>query len=427
MENREQKTLYAQSNVVPVVDSDADRMLHPDEARERILARVKPLPSEPVRLRDAAWRVLARALIASEDHPPFPAATMDGYAVIADDPSPWREIVGRQTAGYVEDLDVSLGVAAWITTGAPVPRGADAVVPVEATELADEHVVIHQEHVAAGENIRPVGVDLARGSTVLKAGSVIGPAEIGLLAGLGIDPVEVTRRPRVSVLSTGNELVEPDERPGPGQIRDSNRFSLVAALQEAGAEVIWAGHGPDDAGALRQALVERIAESDVVVTSGGVSMGDLDLIKPLLAELTEVHFRRVFMKPGKPFNFATSGETLIFSLPGNPVSALVGFEVFLRPALKLMLGAAEIDRPRVPVRIDHRVRASDRIEMQRAVVRVDEEGRLAATTTGAQSSSRLASLVGANALIRVPAGSDELPAGTTLDALLTGPVVGGQA
>jgi molybdenum cofactor synthesis domain-containing protein len=426
MENREQMTLYAQSNAEPVVEADADRMLHPDEARARILARVTPLPSEPVRLRDAAWRVLSRDLIASEDHPPFPAATMDGYAVIADDPSPWREIVGRQTAGYVEDLDVSLGVAAWITTGAPVPRGADAVVPVEATELADEHVVIHQEHVAAGENIRPVGVDLARGSTVLKAGSIIGPAEIGLLAGLGIDPVEVTRRPRVSVLSTGNELVEPDERPGPGQIRDSNRFSLVAALQEAGAEVIWAGHGPDDAAALRQALVERIAESDVVITSGGVSMGDLDLIKPLLAELAEVHFRRVFMKPGKPFNFATSGETLIFSLPGNPVSALVGFEVFLRPALKQMLGAAEIDRPRAPVRIDHRVRPSDRIEMQRAVVRVDEDGRLAATTTGAQSSSRLASLVGANALIRVPAGSDELPAGSTLDALLTGHVVGGQ-
>ena len=427
MEKREQTTLYSQRNPESSGDAELDRMFHPEEARATILARVKVLPSESVRLREAGWRVLARDLVAAEDHPPFPAATMDGYAVIADDPSPWREIVGRQTAGSIEEIEISLGVAAWITTGAPVPPGATAVVPVEVTELADEHVVVHQEHVTAGENIRPVGVDLARGSGVLQAGAIIGPAEIGLLAGLGVDPVEVTRRPRVSVLSTGNELVEPDERPGPGQIRDSNRFSLVAALEEAGADVVWAGHGPDDAAALRHALVERIAESDVVITSGGVSMGDLDLVKPLLAELAEVHFRRVFMKPGKPFNFATSGKTFIFSLPGNPVSALVGFEVFLRPALKQMLGAAEIDRPRVQVRIDHRVRSSDRIEMQRAVVRVGEDGRLVATTTGPQASSRLASLVGANALLLVPPGTDVLPAGSRLDALLTGPLVGAQA
>jgi molybdenum cofactor synthesis domain-containing protein len=427
MMHRERTTMYVQTDTEPAGAAEANRMLHPDEARARILERVRTLPSEAVRLRNAAWRTLARDLVAGEDHPPFPAATMDGYAVIADDPSPWREIVGRQTAGHVEDIEIDLGVAAWITTGAPVPRGADAVVPIEHTELADEHVVIHQDRVAVGENIRPIGVDLAKGSVVLKAGSVIGPAEIGLLAGLGVDPVEATRRPRVSVLSTGNELVEPDEQPGPGQIRDSNRFSLVAALQEAGAEVVWAGHGPDDEVALRQALVERIAESDAVVTSGGVSMGDLDLVKPLLAELAEVHFRRVFMKPGKPFNFATSGETLIFSLPGNPVSALVGFEVFLRPALKQMLGAAEIDRPRVQVRVSHAVRPSDRIEFQRAVVRVGEDGRLVATTTGPQASSRLASLVGANALLLVPPGKQELPAGSQFDALLTGPLVSGQA
>ena len=188
--------------------------------------------------------------------------------------------------------------------------------------------------------------------------------------------MEVVRRPRVSVLSTGNELVEPDETPGPGQIRDANRFSLIAALQEAGADVVWAGRGPDDADALRSSLIDRIAESDVVITSGGVSMGDLDLIKPLLSELAEVHFRRVFMKPGKPFNFATSGDTLIFSLPGNPVSALVGFEVFIRPALRTMLGASEIDRPRARVLLDHSVRPSDRIEFQRAVTRVDSEGHL---------------------------------------------------
>ena len=404
---------------------NTEQLLHPDEARATIFERLWRLPAEDVPLCDAPWRVLARDLVAGEDHPPFPAATMDGYAVVADDPSPWREVIGRQTAGYVEDLDVSLGAAAWITTGSPVPAGATAVVPVEATEIADEHVIVHQEHVEEGENIRPIGVDLAKGSVVLRAGSLLGPAEMGLLAGLGIDPVAVIRRPRVSVLSTGNELVEPAEIPGPGQIRDSNRFSLLAALQEAGAEVIWAGRGPDDHDALRDSLVQRIAESDVVITSGGVSMGDLDLIKPLLTELADVHFRRVFMKPGKPFNFATSGDTLIFSLPGNPVSALVGFEVFLRPALHTMLGATTVDRPRVQVRIDHRLRPSDRIEFQRAVVRVAADGTLQAATTGPQTSSRLVSLVGANALIVVPPGVDALPEGSRVEALLIGPLVTG--
>jgi molybdenum cofactor synthesis domain-containing protein len=405
-----------------VADIDIERLLPPSEARARIFARLWRLPVETVALRDAPRRVLAHDIVAAEDHPPFAAATMDGYAVIADDPSPWREIVGRQTAGRVEDIEIHLGMAAWITTGAPVPPGATAVVPVEATDLSDGHVVVHQDHVSAGENIRPVGVDLARGSVVLRAGQAVGPPEMGLLASLGVDPVAVRRKPRVSVLSTGDELVEPNEEPAPGQIRDANRFSLLAALEEAGAEVVWAGRGPDEAAALRQALRERIAESDVILTSGGVSMGDLDLVKPLLAELAEVHFRRVFMKPGKPFNFATAGDTLIFSLPGNPVSALVGFEVFVRPALRWMLGAGEIDRPRVRVRVEHDVRPSDRIEFQRAIVRGTGTGELVAATTGPQASSRLISLVGANALLEVPAGSAALAAGARLDAILIGPL-----
>jgi gephyrin len=406
---------------------DPERMIHPDEARATIFRHLRGLPAERIPLGEASWRVLSGDLVAAENQPPFPAATMDGYAVVADDPSPWREIIGRQSAGYVADLEVSLGTAAWITTGAPVPSGATAVVPVEATELADEHVIVHQERVAPGENIRSVGVDLAQGSLVLQRGTLLGAAEMGLLASLGVDPVEVVRRPRVSVLSTGNELVEPDETPGPGQIRDANRFSLIAALQEAGADVAWAGRGPDDAVALRSSLIDRIAESDVVITSGGVSMGDLDLIKPLLSELAEVHFRRVFMKPGKPFNFATSGDTLIFSLPGNPVSALVGFEVFIRPAVRSMLGASasEIDRPRARVRLDHIVEACDRIEFQRVIVRVDSAGQLKASTTGPQASSRLASLVGANALIVVPPGTDPLPAGSHVEAILVGPLAPG--
>jgi molybdenum cofactor synthesis domain-containing protein len=409
------------------VSNNIDRMLSPEEARAIIFACLQRLPIERVPLSLSVSRVLAEDVVSAEDHPPFPASTMDGYAVLAEDPSPWREVIGRQTAGTVEEIEVDLGTAAWITTGAPLPRGADAVVPVEATEVSDDHIIIHQEHIAVGENIRPIGVDLAKGTTVLKAGSTIGPAEIGVLAGLGIDPVFVSRRPRVSILSTGNELVEPGQVPGPGQIRDSNRFSLIAAAIEAGAEVLWAGHGPDEASELRQTLLERIAESDVVITSGGVSMGDLDLIKPLLAELADVHFRRLRMKPGKPFNFATSGDSLIFSLPGNPVSALVGFEVFLRPALRAMTGALPADRTRVQIRLDHPVQPSDRVEYQRAVVRVDDHGRIVAATTGPQASSRLASLIGANALLEIPVGNDPLPAGSRVSAILTGPILGAKA
>ncbi|MDQ2652545.1 MAG: molybdopterin molybdotransferase MoeA [Chloroflexota bacterium] len=397
-------------------------MVHPDEARSIIFGCLKRTPEERVPLTDAAWRVLGDEVVATEDHPPFAASTMDGYAVVAEDPSPWREIVGHQTAGHVAPIEVHVGTAAWVTTGAPLPLGADAVVPVESTELAEDHVIISHEGLKPGDFVRPVGVDIARGSVVLERGVTIGPAEIGLLAGLGVDPVPVARRPRVGILSTGNELVDPWETPGAGQIRDSNRFSLAAAVAEAGGEVVWSGRGADDMDSLRTTLTQLIAGCDVVLTSGGVSMGDLDLIKPLLLELADVRFRRVFMKPGKPLTFATTGDTIIIGFPGNPVSAIVGFEVFLRPALRWMQGAAQIDRPRLRVALEQRTRPSDRIEMQRGIVGV-RDGKLSARPTGSQASSRLSSFVGANALLVIPAGSEPLQPGAIIDAVLTGPIV----
>lgn len=412
-------------------DAELDRLRPPEEARATVLRFARPLPIERVPLAEAAGRVLAEDLVAEADQPPFPAATMDGYAVMAGDGSPWREVIGQRLAGRVTEVEVSPGTAVQITTGAPVPAGADAVVPVEATEPADDHVVIHQETVAPGENIRPVGFDVRAGDLLLPAGTFIGPAELGLIAGVGFIPVPVRRRPRVSVLSTGDELVEPDQTPGPGQIRDSNRFSLVAALAAEGAEVVWAGHAPDAREPLRALLAERIAASDMVVTSGGVSMGELDLVKALLGELATVHFRRVFMKPGKPLNFATAGEddrVLFFGLPGNPVSALAGFELFVRPALATMRGQRDVDRTRVPVVLTRRTPVGDRPEFQRAVVRVGRDGRLVAANTGVQASSRLASFVGANALLIVPpratVGADALAPGATVDALLLGPPLG---
>lgn len=401
---------------------ELDRMRPPSEAREIIAAHLPRMQPEDIPLRDASGRVIARDIVASEDHPPFPASTMDGYAVVAEDHSPWREILATQNAGDDIDDEVTEGYTVRIMTGAPLPRGANAVVPVEATEMKEDHVVVHQETVSEGENVRPVGSDVARGTTVLTAGTRIGPAEIGLLAGMGIDPVPVARRPRVSILSTGDELVEPDQPIGPGQIRDSNRFSLIAALSEEPVEITYAGKAPDVEDQLESFLRERLESDDIVITSGGVSMGERDLIKAILfdADDIDVHFRRLFMKPGKPLNFATMGDTLIFGLPGNPVSSLVTCELFIRTAIRQMIGASEIDRPMIQVRLTERTSPSDRIEYQRGIVRVAEDGTLVGQSTGLQRSSRLASFLGANALLVIPALERDLEAGETVDALMFG-------
>lgn len=398
--------------------SDLERLWHPAEAQAKVRSLTRPLPIEDASLADAAWRYLAQDVNAAENHPPFAAATMDGFAVVAEDASPWREVIADQMAGSVVELDVTVGTAIRIMTGAPIPPGANAVVPVEATEAADDHVIIHQEQVNAGANIRPVGSDLRQGELLLRAGQRLGPAELGLLAGQGLVPILVRRRPRVSILSTGDELVDPEEPLKPGQIRDSNRFSLAAAVLEAGADVTWLGKAPDELDELRELLLERIAASDVVITSGGVSMGELDLIKPLLSELAIVHFRRLFLKPGKPLNFATADDTLIFGVPGNPVSALVAFELFIRPSLLMMAGAAQIDRPRVRVQLTEPATPGDRIEFQRATVQVDDAGRLLARATGSQQSSRLASFIDANALLIIAPRPGPYRAGDSVEALL---------
>jgi molybdenum cofactor synthesis domain-containing protein len=399
--------------------ADLERLRHPDEALETVLSFAHPLGTEFVPLAEAAWRVLAHDLLAPENHPPFAASTMDGYAVLAADVSPWREVLGVQNAGAVIDAEVTDGYTVKIMTGAPVPRGADAVVKVENSAIVDDHVVITQEVITPGENIRPVGVDIKEGDLLVRAGTRLGPAEIGLVAGMGINPVEVVRKPRVSVISTGDELVEPGQPIGPGQIRDSNSYSLMTALQAEGAEVIWRGKAPDERDALKTLLEERLAESDVVITSGGVSMGDLDLVKLLLFELATVHFQRLMMKPGKPLNFATAGKTLIFGLPGNPVSALAGFELFLRPALGVLSGRGPVPRPRIAVTLDDSLPPTDRIEYVRGFVYVGDDGRLHGRANGPQGSSRLMSFAGGiNALLIVPIGNARHEPGEQVDALL---------
>lgn len=398
-------------------------MRPPAEARQIIEDHLPLLPIEHVALTDAAGRVLAEDVTAPFDHPPFPASTMDGFAVLAADPSPWREVIGTQPAGAMIDDEVHDGQAVRIMTGAPVPAGADAVVPIEDTEPTEDHVIIHREDVEPGANIRPVGSDLKQGEVVVAAGTPLEPAHVGLIASVGVDQVPVRRRPKVSIIATGDEVIEPGHDLKPGQIYDANRFSLTAAVLDAGGEVTWTGLAPDDRDQLETLLRERMEVDDIILTSGGVSMGDLDLIKAILFDAPDVtvHFRRLYLKPGKPLNFATRGDTLIFGLPGNPVSSLVTFEVFLRPAMAIMTGNATPDRTRVPVKLTSRSAPSDRIEFQRAVVSVASDGTLVGHSTGPQQSSRLASFVGANALLVIPPREVAYEPGETVEAMLLAP------
>lgn len=392
------------------------------EATAKIMAHARPLGSEEIDALTALGRVLATDISAPEDIPDVPKSAMDGYALRAGDGLTPRRVVGELTAGGATTVALGPGEATRIMTGAPLPPGADAMIPVEMTEERAGLLYIKRE-LKPGDFVHVVGQDIARGQRILPAGTTLGAAEIGLLATLGITRIAAYRQPRVAVLATGDEVVEPgDDRPR-GAVRDSNRYALMIAVREAGCEPISLGIARDDVDVQRQAILRGLEQADVLITSGGVSMGTRDLIKPLLAELGVVHFGRIAFKPGKPTTFATVAGKLVFGLPGFPVSSLVSFEVFVRPALRALQGDANPFRPRVEVVLGEPIRPSpDRPEYQRITVRY-HEGRLVATTTGSQGSSRLLSLLGANGLLLVPAGETVLPAGSVLPAMLTGPLI----
>lgn len=396
-----------------------------DQAVASALAAVRPTESVTLGFESALGLVLAAAVDAPDAMPPFPASSRDGFAIRAGDGGPEiaRTIVGEAVAGGVSDLNIGAGEAARITTGAPMPSGADAVIMVE--DVAVDGRELRIDHgVSPGENVRPIGEDHPAGARILEAGAVIGSAEIGLLASVGAAEVEVHRRPRVAVLSTGDELVAPGQTPGPGQIRDSNRFSLAAAAREAGADVVLAAHVGDEDDDLDR-LEAAIAQADIVVTAGGVSMGHRDRVKPWLAERGEIVFGRVRTKPGKPVTLAVVDGRPVFALPGFPVSALVCFELFARPAILRMTGRRDTARPVWRVRAGHALRhADDRVEFQRAIVTLDTEGVATAHTTGFQGSGRLLSMAGANALLRLPEGVGLTPEGALVPALILGEVRG---
>ncbi|WP_216863644.1 molybdopterin molybdotransferase MoeA [Candidatus Chloroploca mongolica] len=393
-------------------------MVSVDEAQQVIMGRVVPLEAEEVDALTADGRVLAQAIQAPLNIPDVPKAAMDGYALRTDDGLKPRRIVAELTAGTAAGVSLEPGTAVRIMTGAPMPAGADAMLPVE---LAEEHagwLTLHHT-LQSGQHVHTVGQDAAQGATILARGTVIGTPELGLLATFGLTRVQVYRRPRVAVLATGDEVIEPGLPRPAGAVYDSNRYALMAALREAGCEVLSLGIAPDDHTKQREALLRGLEAADVLVTSGGVSMGSRDLIKPLLAELGTVHFGRIAFKPGKPTTFATVGAKLAFGLPGYPVSSLVSCEVFVRPALRALQGDPHPWRPRVRVRLSTPIRPShDRPEYQRVTIR--QEGvHLVAGTTGGQGSSRLMSLLGANGLLLVPPGEAIYPVGTELEALLT--------
>lgn len=390
-----------------------------DEARRIIAAHTSPLPAEPIESLSAEGRVLAEDVFALGPLPDVPKAAVDGYAVRTADGDAPRRVLAELTAGGSGAVALAPGTAARIMTGAPLPPGADAVVMVEQTDERAGVVYVRQA-VQAGDSVHVVGQDIAPGQLVLARGSVLGPAEVGLLATIGHTRVLAHRRPVVAVLATGDEVYEPEAPLGAGGIRDSNRYALMAAAREAGCLTISLGIARDDAAVQRQAILAGLARADVLLTSGGVSMGTRDLIKPLLAELGTVHFGRIAFKPGKPTTFASVQGKRVFGLPGFPVSSLVSFEVFVRPALRRLQGDARPERPLVRVTLaDELVAPPDRPEYQRALVGW-EDGRLVARSTGAQGSSRLLSLRGANALLLVPGDGRTYPPGAELEALLTG-------
>ncbi len=399
-------------------------LLSADDALERILARIAPLAVVGVSLADALGAVLAEDVAADRDVPPFRNSAMDGYAVRGADVTKAGvrlKVLGVVAAGSVPDRGVGAGEAIRIMTGAPMPEGADTVVRVEDTDNATDVVTIRHA-TPTGASVRAAGEDLRKGETILARGTLVRPAEIGVLATLGRSRVRVVARPRVAILSTGDEVVELDAEIRPGQIRDANRYSLAAAIRAADCEPQPLGIVRDTAEELRRAL-GNASKADAVVTSGGVSVGDHDYVKPVVSELGSMDFWAIAIRPGRPLAFGElrrgDGRRIpIFGLPGNPVSALLTFELFVRPALLRMAGRAKLHRPRATARLLDRV---EKPALLRLFARGVYDGRAGTVrTTGPQGSGILRSMALANCLIDVPEGRLGAGPGETVTVILTG-------
>jgi molybdopterin molybdotransferase len=404
------------------------------EARRRVLESVTRLGDEDVPLDLALGRVLAEDVTSAIDVPPFDSSGMDGYALIAG-PESELEVIDEARAGHPASEAVRPGAAVRISTGAAIPEGADAVVPVERTTAVTAgkgHAVevdveiqrkvqpdrVRVPETEPGANIRRAGEDVSLGAVVLRPGTVLGPAELGVAASVGSASLRCGLRPRVAVLATGDELTPPGEPLAPGAIYGSNGFALSAQVERAGAALAGRGTVPDSPDGTREAIREALEAADVVIVSGGVSVGPHDHVKDALRDLgVEERFWGVRLRPGKPTWFGTRDGTLAFGLPGNPVSAMVTFQLFARPALAALQGAAA-DAPRATAVLAHPVaRNQRREEAVRVRLRHTDEG-LVAETTGEQGSHMLTSMLGADGLALIAPGDGELAAGERVEVEL---------
>jgi molybdopterin molybdotransferase len=381
-----------------------------DEAHALVLEHVQQLEAETVAPTDAAGRVLAQPVRAEVDLPPFASSAMDGFAIRrADLPGP-LPVVARIAAGRPAPRGLRPGEAMAIATGGVVPEGADAVVPIE---LAEDHgdSVVFSANGDESDHIRPRGGDVAGGDTVLEAGERLGTAQLAALAAAGVVSLECARRPRVAVLVTGSELRSAGEPLGPGELYDSNGLLLELGLRSAGAIVDRLPAVPDDLDATRAALEQGLG-ADVLVTSGGVSVGPHDLVRRAAADLgVEEVFWRVAVRPGRPIAFGTRGRTLVFGLPGNPVSTLVGLELFVKPALEALQGQARPGPHYLPGVLVRSVRRSERDALLRAWTEPGADAVLLHPLAG-QESHMIVRAAAANALVLVPRGTGELAAGS---------------
>ncbi|XP_033628023.1 gephyrin-like isoform X2 [Asterias rubens] len=412
-------------------------MISYNDAYSLVQDKAPILHQRSVKCQDALGYILASDVTAQHPLPPFRASVKDGYAVISSDGQGPRRVLSDSLAGELPKSEVIPGYVIRITTGAPVPDGADAVVEVESTELLKESDGGEMElevnilcDPVPGQDIRPIGLDIPLNQVILKRGMKLGPSELGLLAAVGVTHVPVYQMPTVAVISTGNELCEPHEKLKKGHIFDSNRTTLLSVLKEHGFPCLDMGIAKDNEESLKATLKSAADQADVIISTGGVSMGERDLLKYcLMVGLhAKVHFGRVFLKPGKPTTFATisskSSQKLFFALPGNPVSAVVTLELFVLPALRKMMGTPKPGLTKIKARVASDINLDPRPEFQRVKLAWEEDHPIPkATITGSQMSSRLLSMAEANALLMLPPKTERMKVmkeGAIVDALIIG-------
>ncbi len=396
-----------------------------EDARNRVLSQVHPLAPLQLPLTDAFGCVVAQDVVAMHDLPEFASSAMDGFAARASDlagatPSHPRElkIVGRALIGHEPEGTVGAGETMHIATGAPVPAGADVIVPIENADIEGEELVRLLDGPAPGAHVRPRGEDVREGDVLIPVGKRLGAPELGLLASAGQSTPLVHPRPRVVVLSTGDELVPPTETPAFGQVRDANSFTIFAALREMGAMPVMAGIVRDDVESLRDTIFNFEIQADAFISSGGVSVGERDVVKAAFFRRGDVDFYKVAMQPGMPQGFGHVEGKPYFGLPGNPVSVFVSLEVFVRPAILKMMGRRHLFRPEVTARLTDQVRGPrGKLQFARVEVRHEKDG-WSATPTGSRGSNLISTVARANGLAMIPAGTEAAPAGSTVQVLL---------